>query len=71
MTGQIIAAAPDKLRRQHRGGSTTKGQNERSIERLERGLALCAYLVALDGPVVLPLFRESGTRVGGDMPELN
>jgi hypothetical protein len=27
-----------------------------TIERLERGLALCAYLVVLDDPVVMPLF---------------
>lgn len=29
-----------------------------TIERLERGLALCAYLVARDGPVVVPLFER-------------
>lgn len=29
-----------------------------TIERLERALALCAYLVELDGPVVVPLFER-------------
>lgn len=29
-----------------------------TIERLERGLALCAYLVERDGPVVAPLFER-------------
>ena len=29
-----------------------------TIERLERSLALCAYLVELDGPVVVPLFER-------------
>jgi hypothetical protein len=28
-----------------------------TIERLERALALCARLVVLDGPVVIPLFE--------------
>jgi hypothetical protein len=27
-----------------------------TIERIERALLLCAYLVELDGPVVIPLF---------------
>jgi hypothetical protein len=27
-----------------------------TVERLERALALCAYLVELDGPIVVPLF---------------
>jgi hypothetical protein len=29
-----------------------------TIERLERALALCARLVVLDGPVVIPLFES-------------
>jgi hypothetical protein len=29
-----------------------------TIERLERALALCAYLIVLDGPVVIPLFER-------------
>jgi hypothetical protein len=29
-----------------------------TIERLERALAFCAYLVVLDGPVVIPLFER-------------
>ena len=29
-----------------------------TIERLERALALCAHLVVLDGPVVIPLFER-------------
>jgi hypothetical protein len=29
-----------------------------TIERLERALALAAYLVILDGPVVVPLFER-------------
>jgi hypothetical protein len=29
-----------------------------TIERLERGLAVCAYLVALDGPVMVPMFER-------------
>lgn len=29
---------------------------EVSIERLERALALCAYLVVLDGPQLAPIF---------------
>ena len=29
-----------------------------TIERLERALALCAYLVILDGPVAAPLFER-------------
>jgi hypothetical protein len=29
-----------------------------TIERLERAVALCAYLVMLDGPVVIPLFES-------------
>jgi hypothetical protein len=29
-----------------------------TIERLERAVALCAYLVVLDGPVVVPLFER-------------
>jgi hypothetical protein len=29
-----------------------------TIERLERALALCAYLVERDGPVVVPLFER-------------
>jgi hypothetical protein len=28
------------------------------VTRLERALALCAYLVVLDGPVVAPLFER-------------
>jgi hypothetical protein len=31
---------------------------EVTIERLERALALCAYLVVLDGPEVTPLFEK-------------
>jgi hypothetical protein len=29
-----------------------------TIERLERGLALLAYMVVLDGPVLAPLFDK-------------
>jgi hypothetical protein len=29
-----------------------------TIERLERALALCAYIMVLDGPVVAPLFEK-------------
>jgi hypothetical protein len=29
-----------------------------TIERLERGLALSAYLVVLDGPVAVPIFER-------------
>jgi hypothetical protein len=29
-----------------------------TIERLERALALCAYFVVLDGPVVAPIFER-------------
>lgn len=29
-----------------------------TIERLERALALCAYLVVLDGPVAIPWFER-------------
>jgi hypothetical protein len=29
-----------------------------TIERLERALALCAYLVTRDGPVMVPLFER-------------
>ena len=29
-----------------------------TIERLERGLELCAYLVGLDGPVAVPQFEN-------------
>jgi hypothetical protein len=29
-----------------------------TIERLEHALTLCAYLVMLDGPVVIPLFER-------------
>jgi len=29
-----------------------------TIERVERGLALCAYLVMRDGPVCAPLFER-------------
>jgi hypothetical protein len=29
-----------------------------TIERLERALALCAYFIELDGPVVIPLFES-------------
>jgi hypothetical protein len=31
---------------------------EVTIERLEPALALCAYLVVLDGPVIVPLFER-------------
>lgn len=31
---------------------------EVTIERLERGLALLAYLIELDGPVYAPLFEK-------------
>jgi hypothetical protein len=31
--------------------------DEITIERLERGLALCAYL-ELDGPIIIPLFER-------------
>ena len=29
-----------------------------TIERLERALALCAYIMVRDGPVVAPLFEK-------------
>jgi hypothetical protein len=29
-----------------------------TIERLERALALCAYLVVLHGPILVPLFES-------------
>jgi hypothetical protein len=29
-----------------------------TIERLERALAVCAYILVLDGPVVVPLFER-------------
>jgi hypothetical protein len=29
-----------------------------TIERLERAVALCAYLVVLDGPVAIPWFER-------------
>jgi hypothetical protein len=29
-----------------------------TIERLERALALCARLVVLDGPVMVPIFER-------------
>lgn len=29
-----------------------------TIERLERGLAIAAYLVVLDGPVMAPVFEK-------------
>jgi hypothetical protein len=32
--------------------------SEVTIERLERGLALLAYCIELDGPVVVPLFER-------------
>jgi hypothetical protein len=32
--------------------------SEVTIERLERGLAICAYCVVRDGPVVVPLFER-------------
>jgi hypothetical protein len=32
--------------------------SEVTIERLERALALCAYLVVLDGPKTAPLFER-------------
>jgi hypothetical protein len=32
--------------------------SEVTVERLERGLAICAYCVALDGPVLVPLFER-------------
>ena len=28
-----------------------------TVERLERALALCAHLVVLDGPVMVPMFE--------------
>jgi len=38
----------------------TESHEPVTIERLERGLALCAYLVALDGPRSGAAVRESG-----------
>ena len=32
--------------------------SEVTIERMERALALCAYLVVLDGPVAIPWFER-------------
>jgi hypothetical protein len=32
--------------------------SEVTVERLERGLAICAYCVVRDGPVVVPLFER-------------
>jgi hypothetical protein len=29
-----------------------------TVERLERALALCAYLVELDGPIMVPMFER-------------
>lgn len=29
-----------------------------TVERLERALAVCAYLVVLDGPVLAPIFNR-------------
>jgi hypothetical protein len=29
-----------------------------TVERLERALVLCAYLVELDGPIMIPLFQR-------------
>jgi len=32
--------------------------NEVTVERLERAVALCAYLVVRDGPVMVPMFER-------------
>jgi hypothetical protein len=32
--------------------------DEITVERLERGLAVCAQLVLLDGPVMIPMFER-------------
>jgi hypothetical protein len=29
-----------------------------TVERLERALVLCAYLVELDGPIMIPMFQR-------------
>ena len=38
--------------------SAAREEEPVTIERLERALALCAYLVTRDGPVVVPLFER-------------
>jgi hypothetical protein len=38
--------------------ATAKAQEPITVERLERAVALCARLVVLDGPVVIPLFER-------------
>jgi hypothetical protein len=44
-------------RRTHKARAAREHQPV-TVERLERALALCAYLVVLDGPVVVPLFER-------------
>jgi hypothetical protein len=55
------------MRKSHRSWTPERGRLRKAtaiehepitIERLERALALCAYLVVLDGPVVLPFFER-------------
>jgi hypothetical protein len=29
-----------------------------TVERLERALVLCAYLIELDGPIMIPMFER-------------
>jgi hypothetical protein len=36
----------------------TKSDNAVTVARLERGLALLAYLIELEGPVYAPLFEK-------------
>jgi hypothetical protein len=44
---------------QHRRAPTSIGpQAPITIERVERGLALLAYLMSRDGPVLAPLFEK-------------
>ena len=38
--------------------ATAKTSEPLTIERLERALAFCAYLVVLDGPILVSLFES-------------
>jgi hypothetical protein len=51
------------MKRSHRPPRTNKARAARAhepvtIERIERALVLCARLVELDGPLVIPLFER-------------
>jgi hypothetical protein len=39
-------------------GITRPDEESVTLDRLERGLALAAYLVVLDGPVLAPIFEK-------------